>query len=91
MPYVSIQELGEAVREADKEAGMSEQQLCVVRRGGSLSWGLSGRLCTQMLEKQCHSSLTGFLPVARAGHLHWCLDEGSISVICKHMGAGDMP
>lgn len=27
VPYVSIQELGEAVREADKEAGMSEQQL----------------------------------------------------------------
>lgn len=33
MPYVSIQELGEAVREADKEAGMSEQQLLSVLPG----------------------------------------------------------
>lgn len=94
----SIQELGEAVREEGDGTEMGMELRClsnsyrwVTRAGGS--WiGVCQEDCVPTLEKQHHASLTGFLPVAGARHLRWCLDEGrrSSSVICKQMEVGDM-
>lgn len=70
---------------------LSSNYRWVTRAGGS--WiGVCQGDCVPMLEKQRHASLTGFLPVAGAGHLCWCLDTGrrSSSVICKPMEVGDM-
>lgn len=68
---------------------LSSNYRWVPRVGGS--WiGVCRGDCVPVLEKQRHPS---FLPVAGAGHLCWCLDEGrrSSSVICKQMGEGDLP
>lgn len=62
MPLVSsIQGLGEAAGEERRETGMSEHQLEVVHRGRwKLDWGLSGRICAQMLRSsECHAPRVG--------------------------------